>query len=164
MGNDPVNGVDGTGEQDIVVEGVRLPPIWWFSSGPTEEDGQAVLQAQRNMESWHDWICGRVSFCNSEEEQSAEDVEENLKGRARPGKETKGRTTQWDVPEGDPDEDFDGIADPDTVTPQPNGTRTGQTHDGRDINVGPDSSGGRAVRIQKKPGSKRWDKYRYTEK
>jgi hypothetical protein len=62
---------------------------------------------------------------------------------AKPGKETKGRTSQWEKPGGqaEADKDFDDL-NPTNVQPIPGG-RTGTLPDGRSVNVHGDSSAGR---------------------
>jgi hypothetical protein len=63
---------------------------------------------------------------------------------ATPGRDTKGRSEQWEKP-GDMDDankDFDDKA-PQDVRPMPDGGRMGVLPDGRRINVRPNSSDGR---------------------
>ena len=67
-----------------------------------------------------------------------------------PGRETKGRSKQFDKPGdiGTADQDFDNL-NPENVTPIPNGGRKGTLPDGRPINVRPDSTDGRpTIEIQ----------------
>jgi RHS repeat-associated protein len=78
------------------------------------------------------------------------------------GRETKGRTTQWEKDGGmdEANKDFDAKA-PQGVTPLPDGGRRGTLSDGRQINVRPDSSDGRpTLEIQ---NGKNRDKVRYDQ-
>lgn len=89
------------------------------------------------------------------------DKEPPVPGATR-GRETKGRTKQWEK-DGGTDEanrDFDA-KDPQGVTPLPDGGRRGTLPDGRQINVRPDSSDGRpTLEIQ---NGKNRDKVRYDQ-
>jgi len=79
---------------------------------------------------------------------------------ATPGRETSGRTTQWEKPGGMPDanRDFDQL-NPSNVRDLPNGGRVGTLPDGRTVVVRPTSTDGRpTVEIQ---DGKNRDKVRY---
>ena len=79
---------------------------------------------------------------------------------ATPGRETKGRTTQWEKGGGmdQANEDFDA-QNPTDVRALPDGGRRGTLPDGRQINVRPDSTDGRpTLEIQ---NGKNRDKVRY---
>jgi RHS repeat-associated protein len=81
---------------------------------------------------------------------------------ATPGRETKGRTTQWEKP-GDmstADKDFDDKG-PTDVRELPNGGRTGTLSDGRTITVRPTSTDGRPT-LEIQDGKNR-HKVRYGE-
>jgi len=81
---------------------------------------------------------------------------------AKPGRETKGRTKQWEKPGDmkDANRDFDDKG-PEEVRELPNGGRVGTLPDGRTIVVRPDSSDGRpTLEIQ---SGKNKDKVRYGE-
>jgi RHS repeat-associated protein len=79
---------------------------------------------------------------------------------ATPGRETKGRTTQWDKGGGmdEANRDFDAKG-PKDVVPLPDGGRRGTLPDGRQINVRPDSSG-KVPTLEIQDGKNR-DKVRY---
>jgi RHS repeat-associated protein len=79
---------------------------------------------------------------------------------ATPGRETKGRTTQWEKPGGMPEanKDFDDKG-PKDVVDLPGGGRTGTLPDGRPINVRPNSKDGRPT-LEIQSGKNR-DKVRY---
>jgi hypothetical protein len=79
---------------------------------------------------------------------------------ATPGRETKGRTTQWDKGGGfdEANRDFDKL-NPGNVRHLPNGGRVGTLPDGREVNVRPDSSSGLPT-IEIQDGKSR-DKVRY---
>ena len=79
---------------------------------------------------------------------------------ATPGRETKGRTTQWDKGGGmdEANRDFDAKG-PKDVVPLPDGGRRGTLPDGRQINVRPDSSG-KVPTLEIQDGKSR-DKVRY---
>ncbi|SFN01061.1 SpvB/TcaC N-terminal domain-containing protein [Dokdonella immobilis] len=82
---------------------------------------------------------------------------------AKPGRETRGRTTQWEAPGGmtEADRDFDG-KQPTGVRTLPNGGRVGKLPDGSTIVVRPNSSDGRpTLEIQH---GKTSDKVRYGNK
>jgi hypothetical protein len=79
---------------------------------------------------------------------------------ATPGRETKGRTTQWEKGGGmdQADRDFDSL-NPQNVKPLPDGGRRGTLDGGRNVNVRPDSSDGRPT-LEIQNGRNR-DKVRY---
>ena len=94
-------------------------------------------------------------------EASDGDSSSGIRDGATPGRETKGRTKQFDKPGGvkEANEDFDAEVDPDTVVDRGDGVRTGETPDGRKINVRPTSSDGRpTVEIQ---DGKNREKFRF---
>ncbi len=95
----------------------------------------------------------------SEGADSSSDTEPPVPG-ATPGRETKGRTTQWDKGGGmdEANRDFDAKG-PKDVVPLPDGGRRGTLPDGRQINVRPDSSGGLPT-LEIQDGKNR-DKVRY---
>jgi uncharacterized protein RhaS with RHS repeats len=80
---------------------------------------------------------------------------------ATPGRETKGRTTQWNKGGGmeEANRDFDAKS-PKDVTPLPDGGRRGTLPDGRQINVRPNSSGEGLPTLEIQNGKNR-DKVRY---
>jgi RHS repeat-associated protein len=79
---------------------------------------------------------------------------------ATPGRETKGRTTQWEKPGGidQANDDFDAKG-PGDIVPLPGGGRRGTLPDGRKIIVRPDSTDGRPT-LEIQDGKSR-DKVRY---
>jgi hypothetical protein len=81
---------------------------------------------------------------------------------AKPGRETKGRTTQWEKPGSmaDADRDFDKL-NPSGVRELPNGGRSGTLSDGRTVVVRPESTDGRPT-LEIQDGKNR-DKVRYGE-
>lgn len=82
---------------------------------------------------------------------------------ATPGRDTKGRTKQYEKSGGldKANQDFDAEVDPNTIVDRGGGVRTGQTRDGRKINIRPKSSDGRpTVEIQ---DGKTREKFRYGE-
>jgi hypothetical protein len=79
------------------------------------------------------------------------DPVDDLIDRTTPGEKTKGRTRNRESTGGidQANDDFDSVVDPDTVEDRGDGVRTGQTPDGRNVNVRPGSSDGRpTVEIQ----------------
>jgi RHS repeat-associated protein len=163
VGNDPLNRSDPTGESAVAP--VFVPACggggWVCVTG-----AQAIEQTLRGMgigalrlARVSPWAVGlSVAFtptptasddtrCGNSPTptclQNASSKEPPVPG-ATPGRDTKGRSEQWEKPGdmGDANKDFDDKA-PQDVRPMPDGGRMGVLPDGRRINVRPNSSDGR---------------------
>jgi hypothetical protein len=114
---------------------------------------------QSDARPWEGRLDGGPIFNESSESVGKDSSKSPVPG-ATPGRETKGRTTQWEKPGGMPeaDKDFDDKG-PKDVVDLPGGGRRGTLDDGRSINVRPGSKDGRpTLEIQ---NGKNRDKVRY---
>jgi len=167
VGNDPVNFVDPFGEDidEVEVTGHQPPPppppgVQLAVCVPCvaiPAIGPEAISATINVIG----AIGIISLSEKKEEAKGDKKEKDppVPG-ATPGRETKGRTKQWEKPGGmdAANEDFDS-KDPKSVRPLPGGGRTGITPDGKNITVRPNSTDGRPT-LEIRDG-KNADKIRY---
>ncbi len=175
VGADPVNHTDPTGReaQDPITVGAG---VGCAVTGPACPVGAPVGALVGGV------IAGGVAICASHEpcRDTVADVGrqvwdfltaplrsdpvDEVRGRSTEGERTRGRTRNRELPGGidEANEDFDNVVDPETVRERPGGIRTGQTEDGRNVVVRPDSSDGRpTLEIQ---DGRRYEKFRYGER
>ncbi len=177
VGNDPLNSTDPSGnavaiegETQVLIENI-LEEIEVLATRPVRLNPWGFLVTQLfiggNMaDPSRDQIfnpqTGQVYLNEAEIESNESTTDKDPPvPDAAPGRETKGRTTQWekDGGMGQADKDFDA-KNPKGVVPLPDGGRKGTLDDGRTIVVRPNSTEGRpTLEIQ---DGKRRDKVRYS--